>query len=351
MLTQRQQAILNAVVQYYVHYHEPVGSRTLSKMKGFSLSPATLRNEMVDLTEMGYIEQPHTSAGRRPTQKGYRYYVDHLMQPVPLSAAEVAQIHEVLRQANEEETELVRQAARLLATITHHVAVALGPTAQSQRLQSLQLIPLREQRAVVLLVSDTGHVQNHTVQLPDDIAVDDLVTLVGRVGDVLRGSMLDELPEKVEQVLRGYFWDLEWQRGWGEKLRNFMEAAVVQDADAIPLTLEGTRYVLAQPDGLSPERAAQLLAFLEEQEGVIALFRPSAKDLLRVSIGQENGLEPVQEMSVVTATFAIGQQPVGTVGVIGPLWMDYARVVSILELLAPGLSVTLERHFGDRRGA
>lgn len=193
MLTERQRMILNAIIDDYIRSAEPVGSRSISKRGDVNFSPATIRNEMADLEELGYLEQPHTSAGRIPSHKGYRYYVDHLVRLDRLSSEDVLRLKSVFAEKITAMEEIVQHTASILSQLTNYTSIALGPEVFDASLRHFQLLPLNENTAVAIVVTSTGHVENKTVTLPEGVSASELETVVNLLNAKLVGVPLYKL--------------------------------------------------------------------------------------------------------------------------------------------------------------
>lgn len=338
MLTERQQLILRLIVDDYIRSAEPVGSRTISKRMEIHLSPATIRNEMSDLEEMGYLEQPHTSAGRVPSQKGYRFYVDHLLEPSDLKPAEILKIRRLFRERLDAMEHVVRQTAGILSTLTNYTAFVLGPMVDEAKLRHIQIIPLGEWAAVAILVTDTGHVEKKTVILPDPSLLAEIHKLVDLLNSRLIGVSISELKERIEQEI-------------GKELRRHADhyERVLGLIDELTASAEEQVYVggatkmLEQPEFRDVEKIKPLLVMLEDAHVVARLAGSPSRQGIQVRIGDENPLSAVRECSVVTATYRMRGGQVGTIGVVGPTRMEYGRVIGVLQYLSNVLTELFNR--------
>lgn len=339
MLTERQQMILRIVVDDYVQSAEPVGSRLISKHIDVSLSPATIRNVMADLEEMGYLEQPHTSSGRVPSQKGYRFYVDHLLPTMTIRQSEVRKIRQLLLEKIDEMEQVVQQTAQILSSLTNYTSIVLGPQIYEQCLQHLELIPLHERMAVAIIVTDTGRVENKTVVVPDEISLDEIKKLVAILNEKLKGTPIYKIKQRlVEEVtveLRRYIDQFEGA------MQLFNQ--IMQPDGEERVYLGGTAKILDQPEFRNVEKLRPLLDLLEQEKTLVQLLTDDDDEGIRVRIGQENRVDEFKECSVISASYSIDGKKVGTIGVIGPTRMEYARVISIINHLAMGLSAALTR--------
>lgn len=337
MLTPRQKLILNAVIEEYVRSAEPVGSRSLSKHHDIQFSAATIRNEMADLEDMGYLGQPHTSAGRVPSQKGYRFYVDNLLQRPRIDPAAVQTLRQLFEQRILEVERVVQQTSLLLSHLTQQTAIVLGPRMYRETVRQIDLVSIGRGRAVVILVTDSGHVQDRHVQLSEDIAVEDLTYIVkmlnGKLKGVplsrLRSHMYREIAEEMASTVERY----------EDALAVLEELCHVRTEDE-RVYVGGAANILNQPEFRDVEKVKPLIEMLERADAAVQLL-PSDESGLQVRIGQENSVEPLQDCTVISATYSVGGSVVGRIGVLGPTRMDYARVMQILDYTSRSLTKIL----------
>lgn len=340
MLTERQKKILSAIIDDYIHTAEPVGSRTISKRKDIGFSSATVRNEMADLEELGYLEQPHTSAGRVPSQKGYRYYVDHLLDINKHSPVDIMGIKYFFDQKFYEMEQVIQQTAAILSKLTNYTSIVLGPEVFQARLNRIQIVPLSPRSAVAILVTDTGRVENRTISVPEGVSINDIEKLVRIINYKLQGVRLSEMRTKIySEINRELRHHLETYDQVMEMIsRGFLD----QSSDRI--YLKGTTNIMNQPEFRDVEKARHVLEWLEKDDAVVRLFGSLEGERdLQVRIGHELHEEAVNDCSVITATYHLDGQKVGVVGILGPTRMEYARVIRILEHFTRNLSYTLNR--------
>jgi heat-inducible transcriptional repressor len=343
VLTDRQKLILGAVVEDYVFSAEPVGSRTLSKHERIRYSAATIRNEMADLEEMGYLAQPHTSAGRVPSQRGYRFYVDHLMMQTEIDPATVQRLREVFQQRIDEVERMIQQTAVVVSQLTSYTSIVSGPRMHSERVRQVQLIPLGPGRAVAIIVTAAGMVHNRSIRLPEDMSNSELERLVNLLNDKLAGNpiayMKSTLYREISKEMAGVLEHYEGALGVLDELLK------VAEEEKDPVYVGGATNVLAQPEFRDVEKARPLLALLEHADSAGSVL-PDADEGIQVRIGEENQVPTLQECTVISATYSVGGQPVGRIGVLGPTRMNYARVMQILDYTAGALTCVLNR-LGD----
>lgn len=336
MLTNRQKLILNAIVEDYVRSAEPVGSRTLSKQGNITFSPATIRNEMADLEEMGFLDQPHTSAGRIPSQKGYRFYVDHLLNNTATIEPEVVgHLREHFRQKINEVERIIQQTATVLSELTQYTSIVLAPHVQHGTVKQIQLIPLTAGSAVVILVTDTGAVYNRQVQFPEDTSIDEVTKLVNVLNNKLTGVPMSHLRSRLFREISNEFANtLEHYEDVLASLDQILSADVT-NLDRV--YVGGTTNILTQPEFRDVAKVKPVLDLLESANLAQSFLPPSIHGI-QVRIGRENDTPSLQDCTIISATYTMNGIPVGSVGVLGPTRMNYARVMQILNFVSNGLT-------------
>jgi heat-inducible transcriptional repressor len=330
----RKVRILQTVVEDYVHTTRPVGSERLMELCDLGCKPATIRNEMAEMADMGYLAQPHTSAGRIPTDLGYRYYVDELMDSrVSLKPEEVQQI----RLPQGEVEELLQQTCRILAHLTHYASIATHPVTESVRLRRVYLAEADARHLLLVVLLSTGHVEHlllETEVIPSSI---DLLALSGYLHSITAGYTLEE-------TLRGIPLGTVPQEfvGYRRLLQQVLQtlAQMAASLSNRRVYLEGTGQLLRQPEFHDIQRLETLLNALEQHQALLqVLSRVSAQGRsYSVVIGSENEWEPLQVCAIVTTTYEVAGQPVGYLGVVGPTRMEYWRATAAVQIMAQNLS-------------
>ncbi|MFB4211881.1 heat-inducible transcriptional repressor HrcA [Shouchella sp. 1P09AA] len=340
MLTERQLLILHAIVDDYVRSAEPVGSRSISKRADVQFSSATIRNEMADLEELGFLDKPHSSAGRVPSQKGYRYYVDHLLSPHRLTVAERSRLSTLASAKLQAIEEVFQESARILSEMTSYVSIVLGPELLNERLQKIQIVPLEGMKAIVILISETGHIENHIVQLDEHVTAEDLERTVNLLNERLRGVPFSQLQQKIQFELNHLF---------KAHIKNYKHVLAMLQPTLSPdiaekLFFSGRSNLMEQPEFQDMEKMRMVYRTLEEESVLYDWLKTQHFNGLNVSIGNENQLAAFDECSIVTASFAINGQHVGTLGVIGPTRMEYRRMIKVVDSLSKNMSKLLTDH-------
>ncbi|MFH5182744.1 heat-inducible transcriptional repressor HrcA [Paenibacillus sp. TAB 01] len=341
MLTERQRQILSAIVDDYIRSAEPVGSRSISKRGNVGFSPATIRNEMSDLEEMGFLEQPHTSAGRIPSHKGYRYYVDHLVNLGGLGQHEVDVLKLFFAEKMQEMEQVIQQVAMILSNLTNYTSIVMGPEMFNTTLRHMQIVPLNERTAVAIVVTNTGQVENRTVTLPEGIPMSEIEKVVNilnaRMNNVplhhFKAKLYTEIGEEMKNYVSGY-----------EELLTMLNSVVLQGEDDHRIFLGGTTNMLTQPEFQDMEKVKSILDLLAETPTLAKLFS-GASSGIHVRIGSENTVAAISDCSLITASYSIEGQHVGTIGILGPTRMDYAKVINLLDHLSRDMTLVLERWY------
>ena len=337
-LVERKFRILQAIVDDYIVTALPVGSRTISRKYEQNLSSATIRNEMSDLEELGYLDSPHTSAWRVPSYKAYRLYVDRLMKRTPLGAEETQAISRFFDRRMRQMEDVAERAAHALSSVTHYTtAVMTRQTGEDDlKLRHLQLVKVTENTALLLLVTDAGVVKQTPMHVSPGMSTDDLYKVSRMLTERLAGCRLGQ----VQSILAGIGAEFREQ---GELLDGMLETLRERTTpeEHTDLVVGGTSNLLEYPEYSDVEKARSLLSVLETREKVIRLLQGGAQMECSVRIGPETGLPETRDCSVVTATYRLGDGRVNTIGVIGPTRMQYGRVISALEYMGNALMETL----------
>lgn len=340
-LDERKTKILNAIIKNYLETGEPVGSRTISKYTDLNLSSATIRNEMSDLEEMGYILQPHTSAGRIPSDKGYRFYVDHLMAE---KDKEVSEMKEFVIEHTEKMDRVLQQVAKLLAANTNYATMITSPQCHHNKVKFLQLSNVDEEHILAVVVLEGNLVKNKMIATEEPIDNEQMLKLNMLLNTNLTGLSID-------QINLGTIAWLKEKAGIHSKLiGNVLDAvaeAISEDED-LEIYTSGATNILKYPELSDSAKASELLNAFEEKNQLVSLVtRNLAEDEgntgIQVYIGNETPIQTMKDCSVVTATYELGEGVKGTIGIIGPKRMDYENVMDNLKNLKAQLDGILNR--------
>ena len=337
-MDERKKRVLSAIINDYIANAEPVGSRTITKRYDLGVSPATVRNEMSDLTDEGYIEQPHTSAGRIPSGKGYRYYVDHLMERERLTPAQMMQIREALAGELSELDDYMRSCVGMMSRLTNYPSFALVPARSRGRLENIQLVPLNDRQVLAVMQTSLGIVQHKVVDLTDSVDPTELHSIETGMSNALRGRELNDISgELLSQLLT----ELHLRSRLHAQTLSLLETAL-QLGSGNRVFTGGVMNMLSQPEFQDLTRLRGLAGLLEEDNKVSELLdKGSGSGPLNVTIGEEMPVEGAQDCSMVVANYFINGEKAGSIGVLGPTRMSYGRTVSLMEQIAHELSRTL----------
>ena len=340
MLTERQRMILSAIVDDYIRSAEPVGSRSISKRGEVTYSPATIRNEMSDLEELGFLEQPHTSAGRIPSHKGYRYYVDHLIQFGTLQPYDSMQMKHFFAEKLTATEQVIQHAATILANMTNYTSIVLGPEMFNTSLRHFQLLPLTETTAVAIIVTNTGHVENKTVTLPEGVSPSELEQMVHLLNHKLAGVPLYKLKSQLFSEVGD---EMKRHVNHYEELMGIVEN-VLEGESENRVFLSGATNMLTQPEFKDVDKVKTILDLLDETPTLLKMISSTQnQNGIQVRIGTENNHQAINNCSLITATYSIEGQAVGTIGILGPTRMEYGKVIGLLDFLSKNLTPVLER--------
>ncbi len=332
-LSQRARTLLRTLVRRYIETGRPVGSRTLAREAQLPLSPATVRNVMADLEELGYLAAPHTSAGRVPTERGLRLYVDCLLETQPMDRATVERLRQGLAQDGEEGTEgLVDSASALLSRLTQLTGVVTLPRRESAVLRHIEFLPLPEQRVLVILVINEREVQNRVIHTHRAFGEAELQRIANYLNAEFAGQELCAIREQLLRAMRAERERLD------ELMRSAVEVgekALTEERDEHGYVVAGQTKLMAFEELSDVERLRQLFdAFADKQDILHLLDRCASADGVQIFIGQEAGYELFDGLSLVTTRYAVEGEPAGVLGVIGPTRMSYDRVIPIVDVTA-----------------
>jgi heat-inducible transcriptional repressor len=339
MLSERAQNLLKILVERYIAEGQPVGSRSLSRFSTLELSPATIRNVMADLEEMGFVASPHTSAGRVPTPKGYRFFVDTLLTVQPMEQMERQQLEE--RVTPDDPHRVVANASQLLSDLTHFAGVVVAPRRRGSVLRHVEFFGLSEKRVLLIIVASDGEVQNRVLVTDRSYTPSQLVEAANFINQNYAGQEFDQIRSRVRNELIDLHRDIS----------GLMQAAIQagsesarQPADGV--VISGGRNLLDVEDLTSDrERLRRLFELFDRKTQLLDLLEQSERaDGVKIFIGGESQLVPLDECSIVTAPYEVDGQVVGTVGVIGPTRMAYERVIPIVDVTARLVSSALSQH-------
>jgi heat-inducible transcriptional repressor len=336
MLDERSRTLLKTLVEHYIADGQPVGSRALSKFSGLDLSPATIRNVMADLEEAGFVASPHTSAGRIPTARGYRLFVDSLLTVQPLEARQMGQMEEALH--GRPSSQIIASASQLLSSLSNFAGVVIAPRRQASRIRQIEFLSLSEKRILLIIVTADGDVQNRIVTADKAYSPAELVS----AGNYLTQNFAGLDFEQIRQRLASEIQQLR------EDIKPLMALALdAGDAamaeNSAPYVISGERNLLDVEElSSNMKRLRELFDLFEQRSSLVSLLDISHRaEGVQIFIGGESGIAPLDECSVIAAPYSVDGRIVGSVGVIGPTRMAYERVIPIVDITARLLSSAL----------
>ena len=339
MLSERAQSLLKVLIERYIAEGQPVGSRALSRFSSLELSPATIRNVMADLEEMGFVTSPHTSAGRVPTPKGYRLFVDTLLTVRPMEEVERQQIQEQLMP--DDPHRVVSAASQLLSDLTHFAGIVVAPRRRGAVLRHIEFFTLSERRVLLIIVASDGEVQNRVLVTDRAHTPSQLQEAANFINQHYAGVEFDLLRSRVRSELIDLHRDIS----------ALMQAAIETGSEAMRAPAEGVVISggrnLLEVEGISGDRdrLRRLFEVFEQKTQLLDLLEQTERAQgVKIFIGGESQLVPLDECSIVTAPYEVDGEVVGTVGVIGPTRMDYERVIPIVDVTAKLVSSALSHH-------
>ncbi len=333
-LTDRKKAILKAIIDTHINLGEPVGSKYLTQYKQIAFSSATIRNEMAELEELGYLEQPHTSSGRVPSELGYRFYVDQLMQEYRMTQAELGEIGKLHALKTAELDRILDRATKLMSMLTNYTGVALKKAPVRQTVARFDVMYLSQRSFILVMLTSSGTVKTRQIRLGFDVERDTLERLTAVLNEYVAGLDLDNVTLPVM---------LEMQRKVpdGEQLVNPIIRAVyetVSEGDEGELMFDGVNNLLNYPEYSDIDKVRDMLGLFDKQDDLREVMSDDTADSTHVYIGSENSVEVMNNSSLIFRTVKAGDKVIGAIGVIGPRRMDYSKVVTLVDYMSQNIS-------------
>lgn len=342
-LSARKKLILKTIIGDYIRTAEPVGSKSIASRPELGFSSATIRNEMSELEEMGYLEKPHTSAGRIPSPAGYRLYVDELMGHPNLTTADVDRINSVTQLKVKELDRLISEAGKLISNLTEYTTLAITPIMQRVTIRKFEIIAVSQLDFVIVAVTDSGVVKNKMIRTASQVTEDEAELLTYVLNQTLTGIPVDAITHERMDIVRRAAGLTALLAPVADFLDDFIEEMGSQK-----VFLQGASKLLAYPEYRDVHKAQELLDYISDDSNMPAL-RTFTHDIdgVRITIGPENGIGPLQTASMLYATYNIGNIGRGLIGIVGPTRMDYARLSARLSLFSKGLNRLIAETFFD----
>ncbi len=347
-MNDRKKKILHSIISEYIKSAEPIGSRHVAKNLDIGLSSATIRNEMADLEEMGYLEQPHTSAGRIPSDKGYRLYVDSLMRADEMTVNDLSALGSVLELQMGQIDKIIKRAASILSELTQYTAILTTPEMKRGAIKTVELVPIDASSALIILVTGEGVMKHKRVLLPPGTSVEFVHNFSALLREKLSGLTLDEISAaKISEIRRA----MEAHFELLFPVLDFI-ADIIDDVRAeTEVYTSGATNMLSYPEYSDVRQAKEFLDFLDDKNAVVKILQPDGKTLdsgdITVRIGKENELDIMQKSSIITANYHVGDKVMGKVGIIGPTRMDYPKTIARLKKVSAVLNRLLYELYID----
>ncbi len=338
MLDERKQRILQAVIQDYISSAEPVGSRTLARKYDLGVSPATIRNEMADLEMLGYLEHIHTSSGRVPSSKGYRLYVDSLLPVQPMTDAEKAMIDKWYKAKVQQLDQVFQETAKIISKLTRNVSLVLAPQISKAAFRCMQFLPLDDHRVIAVLMTDAGFVENRIMEMPAGSSFEDFQRMAKVINDCLAGHTLGAIQNGSLKQIEAEIGD----NGLYESAMTLIDKALNSQRKE-RLYLGGTTEMMEQPEFHNVDKVKELLIMLEKDQLMKDILKAHLGDGLTVTIGQENEYSGIKDCSIITATYHLDGELLGSMAVLGPTRMEYGRTMSLLNYMNNNLTEVIKR--------
>ena len=339
-LNERSQNILEAIVKDYISSAEPVGSRAISRKHNFNLSPASVRNVMADLEEVGLLCSPHTSSGRIPTEKGFQYYIDTLLEVRNLNQSEKQDLRNSYRFQNMRMEDVMQEVGRVLSGISQYTGLVMAPKFVSTVFRQIEFIRLSQGRLLMIYVSETGLVQNKVIEADSTLTSRDLEQISNYLNSELNGLSIHEVRAKLKR-------ELLQDRSQYDQIKKqalSLSCAALQDEVEDQLYVSGASLMLGQPEFSTPEQMKRLIQAFESKKLLIELLdRGQSAQGVQIFIGSESSQIDLEGCSLITSNFSNQKGAIGTLGVIGPVRMNYSHVVPIVDFTAQLVSRVLDR--------
>lgn len=332
-LDERKKKVLQAIVEEYINTAEPVSSGSITKGHGLDYSSATIRNDMAQLESIGFLDKPHTSAGRVPSAEGYRYYVNELLKEDNLTLEEIKYIQNKLKIKVNEIEDLTKVATTTLSEITHYTTVAVGPKADKQIIEEIKFVSLGQRMLMVVIVTDTGLVKETIIKFDEDITESQVDTLNNLFNTRLRGKPLSKIDKPMADYI---FSEVHYSIGIMKAIIEQINRIVEEENNNI--FLEGAKKSFDLPEFKSMKVAKNFVNLLDAKDEMLEIFNSGDAEDINVFIGDDDENSNLKDFSIITFKHTIGDKDLGTIGIIGPKRMDYAKVISVMKYISKKLN-------------
>ena len=332
-LDERKKKVLQAIVEEYINTAEPVSSGSITKSHGLDYSSATIRNDMAQLESIGFLDKPHTSAGRVPSAEGYRYYVNELLKEDNLSLEEIKYIQKKLKVKVNEIEDLTKVATTTLSEITHYTTVAVGPKADKQIIEEIKFVSLGQRMLMVVIVTDTGLVKETIIKFDEDITESQVDTLNNLFNTRLKGKPLSKIDKPMAEYI---FSEVNYSIGIMKAIIEQINKIVEEENNNI--FLEGAKKSFDLPEFKSMKVAKNFVNLLDAKDEMLEIFNSGDAEDINVFIGDDDENSNLKDFSIITFKHTLGDKDLGTIGIIGPKRMDYAKVIAVMKYISKKLN-------------
>ncbi len=323
MVTERKNNILRIIVEAYIKTAKPVGSKSICDI--LNCSSATVRNEMLELEKMGFLEKTHTSSGRVPSEKGYRYYVDNLMKPKDMSGEDMLKLQTIFQNSSLQLSDVITKSMQIISEMTSYTSVVLGNTSNLNRLKKIEVVPIDENKLIAIIITDKGHVEHKNIAISEAIAMEEIKKMIDLMNNLLVGSLIDEISEKLEFEIKPIIGKYIKQH---EMIYNVFYNAFNDFTMKNSVHLTGRTNILKQPEFDNVNKIKNIIAKFDDQD-LINSINEDSNDV-NIYIGKESNID--EDVTVIKTKYNINGEE-GTIAIIGPKRMEYDRVISLLEYI------------------
>ena len=340
-LDERKKKVLQAIIEEYINTAEPVSSGSITKGYGLDYSSATIRNDMAQLENIGFLDKPHTSAGRVPSAKGYRYYVNELLKEDNLSLEEIKYIKNKLEIKVNEIEDLTKVATTTLSEITHYTTVAVGPKADKQIIEEIKFVSLGQRMLMVVIVTDTGLVKETIIKFDEDVTESQVDTLNVLFNNRLKGKPLAKIDRPMAEYI---FSEVHYSIGIMQAIIEQINRIVEEENNNI--FLEGAKKSFDLPEFKSMKVAKNFVNLIDTKEEMLEIFNSGEAEDINVFIGDDDENSNLKDFSIITFKHTVGNKDLGTIGIIGPKRMDYSKVIAVMKYISKKLKEDNEKKEG-----
>ena len=344
-LNDRKRLILQAIIDDYIDFAEPIGSRTIAKKHELGLSSATIRNEMSDLEDMGYLEQPHTSSGRIPSDKGYRFYVDELMKLKNLTWEEIESIKSIMEIKMDEITQLAKRASFAMSKVTQYMSMAVSANKKHNVLRTIQLVPVEGERVLVIIIVKGGIVKNKIINIGKILSQELLIKISKIFTKNLKDCTIENIDSLATTKIKN---DMgENQSLFDPIFEGITDCLISLDNDEI--FLDGTVNLFNHPEFENVVKAKELLKVMEEKKRLLEILKLTQDNKgVNIRIGNENEMIEIKNCSIITRSYSIGDATFGMIGIIGPTRMEYSKVISSIKYISAKIDHEIKKLTGSQ---